>query len=76
MIDQIGVSINVLPIRSVVRLHDGSLFGLITGINIRDREHITYEVSYWYQGQHYFVWLEEFEVESTKEQRSRVGFTE
>lgn len=50
----------------------GNISGIITGINNRFG-YIEYEVSYFFEGIHYSVWLHESEF-STNDSKKVVGF--
>lgn len=54
---------------------DTPISGIITGITIRDKNFIRYEVSYWTGDTHYLEWFDQIEVNRKEETATtKIGF--
>lgn len=51
----------------------GKIEGIITGICIRFKK-VQYEISYFHEGKHQSIWLEECEIICQEKQRVTIGF--
>lgn len=65
----------LIPIGSQVEVKLSKIRGIVTGINIRAKNKICYEVSYMLEGEHKTPWLEECEITIvTNKNFKKIGF--
>ncbi len=68
------MTIEVYPNGTKVKI-DGEITGVVTGINITGRQHVTYQVGWWNGRSRESKWLESFEVEACEHGQSvKIGF--
>ncbi len=63
----------IIPCGTKARPKSENLEAIVTAVSIRFCR-ITYELSYFYNGDYKTVWLDECEFDVEKEQRLRIGF--
>lgn len=66
------MSIQVVPCGTRVKTVIGDIAALVTGICIRDSG-ISYEISYFHNGEHKDAWVRRYEFSIDTQQRKRAG---
>ncbi len=67
------MSLQIVKYGTKVILAD-SIKAFITGVCIREGESISYEVSYFYNGQNTTCWIKRFEFEIDTTEKQKAGF--
>lgn len=67
-------TVQVLAIGARVRVADGSLDGVVTGVTIREAGAHSYDVSWWCEGRRYSEWLQPCELIADNAERCEIGF--